>query len=188
MSKVIFDISMSLDGFMTADGITAAEPMGQSGQRLHAWADADSLDRAPSPLPTIGALITGRRTYETSLPWWGDEGPHHPIPVFVITRDRAHQASPHGVYSFVTTGIEAALDQARAAARQKDVRIMGGASLGQQYLAAGLVDEIVVHLVPTLLKAGTPMFIDLGPGHVGLEVIEVQSTPLATHLHYRVSR
>jgi dihydrofolate reductase len=86
----------------------------------------------------------------------------------------------------VTDGIQAALEQARCAAGERDVRIMGGAAIAQQFLAAGLVDDLVVHLVPVLLKEGTRMFDSLGSKHVGLEVVEVVGTPVVTHLHYRV--
>ncbi len=188
MTKVVFDISLSVDGFMTADGITPKEPLGQDGQRLHAWATDDEIERAPNPVSTVGALIAGRRTYETSLPWWGAGGPHPPIPVFVVTHGAVEPAPADSVYTLVTGGIEAALGQARAAAGNQDVRIMGGASLGQQFLAAGLVDEIVLHVVPVLLKGGIRMFDKLGPGHVGLEVLDVINSTAATHLRYRVTR
>jgi dihydrofolate reductase len=167
MTKVVFDISLSVDGFMTADEITPEEPLGQDGQRLHAWATDDKIERAPNPVSTVGALIAGHRTYETSLPWWGTGGPHPPIPVFVITHGTAEPAPAGSVYTLVTGGIEAALDRARAAAGDQDVRVMGGASTGQQFLAAGLVDEVVLHVVPVLLKAGIRMFDKLGPAHGG---------------------
>lgn len=188
MGRVIFDISVSVDGFMTADGITPEEPLGQDGQRLHAWAAGDEVERVPHPVAGVGALIAGRRTYDTSLPWWGAGGPHPPIPVFVVTHEEAEPAAAGSVYTFVTDGIEAALEQARHAAGERSVRVMGGASLGQQFLAAGLVDEVVLHIVPVLLKAGTRMFEQLGSGHVGLEVLDVVPTTAATHLRYRVLR
>jgi dihydrofolate reductase len=92
------------------------------------------------------------------------------------------------VYRFVTDGIESALDQARAAAGHKFVSVMGGADLGRQYIAAGLVDEISFHLVPVLLGGGTRMFEDIHQGHTRLEVVDVVATPAATHLRYRVAR
>lgn len=188
MTKVVFDISLSVDGFMTAAGITPEEPLGQAGQRLHAWAEGDGTERAPNPVSTVGALIAGRRTYDTSLPWWGAGGPHPPTPVFVVTHAAPEAPPAESVYTFVTGGIQDALDRARAAAGERDVRIMGGASLGQQFLAAGLVDEIVLHVVPVLLKAGTRMFDAPGSNHVGLEVLQVVAAPQATHLRYRVLR
>jgi dihydrofolate reductase len=114
MTKVVFDISLSVDGFMTADEITPEEPLGQDGQRLHAWATDDKIERAPNPVSTVGALIAGHRTYETSLPWWGTGGPHPPVPVFVVTHGTAEPAPAGSVCTLVTGGIEAALEHARA--------------------------------------------------------------------------
>jgi dihydrofolate reductase len=188
MSKVIVDISLSVDGFITADGITPEEPLGQDGQRLHAWATGDGVERSPKPVSTVGALIAGRRTYDTSLPWWGADGPHSPTPVVVVTHEPAELAPVESAYTFVDGGIDAALEQARALAGDRDVRVMGGASLGQQFLAAGLVDEAVLHVVPVLLNAGTHMFDHLGPEHITLEVLDVVDTPAATHVRYRVLR
>jgi dihydrofolate reductase len=187
VSKVFFDVNLSLDGFMAADGITAEEPLGQDGQRLREWAAGREADLAPNPVATVGALVGGRRTYDTSLPEWGAGGPHPPLPVFVITHAAPAEPPGDSVYTFVTDGIESALEQARAAAGERAVKVMGGAVIGQAYLAAGLVDEIVVHLVPVLLKAGTRMFDNLGPEHLGLELAEVVDTPAVTHLRYRVA-
>lgn len=97
-------------------------------------------------------------------------------------------APADSVYTFVDGGIEDALRQARAAAGDRDVRVMGGASLGQQFLAAGLVDEVVLHVVPVILAAGTRMVDQSGLEHIGLEIVEVLDTPAATHLRYRVLR
>ena len=90
------------------------------------------------------------------------------------------------MYTFVTDGIESALQQAKAAAGDKDVSVMGGASIGRQYIAAGLVDEIRIHLVPVLLGSGNRMFEHLGSDHIRLETTEVLDTPAATHLRYRI--
>src|SRR5262245_24406762 len=101
MSKVIFDISISVDGFMTADDITTEEPLGRDGQRLHAWATGGEVERVPSPVSSIGALIAGRRTFETSLPWWGAGGPHPPTPVFIIAHEPSLAVPPDSVYTVV---------------------------------------------------------------------------------------
>ena len=195
MSKVVFDISMSLDGFMTASNQRPDEPLGHGGERLHAWAmgavsghddrNREFLDEAISDL---GASIAGRRTYDDSLPWWGADGPSGPArrPLFVVTHDEPTESPEDGVYTFVTDGIDSALEQARAAAGDKTVTIMGGASLGQQYIAAGLVDEISIHLVPVLFGSGTTMFEHLGNQHIQLEPVHILDTPAATHLRYRV--
>lgn len=185
MSTVVFDISVSVDGFLSADAITPEEPLGHGGERLHEWAWGADADRAPRPIGTIGALICGRRTYDASLPWWGADGPHAPIPVFVVT---SRPPAAYGLYTFVSDGIEAALDRARAAAGDGHVRIMGGASMGRQYLAAGLVDEVVLHTVPVLFRKGARMFEDFGTEHIGLDVLDVVTGPDATHVHYRVRR
>jgi dihydrofolate reductase len=191
MGKTVFDISMSLDGFITASGQTAEAPMGDGGEHLHDWAfGADEtnrrfLERAGEAL---GAVICGRRTYDHSLPWWGADGPTGLArrPVFVVTHEAPTENAAGGVYRFVTDGIEKALERARAAAGDKDVTIMGGADLGRQYLAAGLADEISIHLVPVLFGTGTRMFESLHNGHIRLEPMDVLATPTATHLGYRI--
>jgi dihydrofolate reductase len=191
MSKVIFDISMSLDGFITATNRTPEEPLGDGGEQLHAWAfgeDAINREYMDSALASLGAIITGRVNYDDSMPFWGSDGPTGPArrPVFVVTH-KVPQTSPEdGVYTFVTGGIAAALDQAKTVAGKRDVTVMGGANIGQQYLAAGLVDEISLHLVPVLFGAGTRMFDHLGEQHIKLEPISVLSTPTAIHARYRI--
>lgn len=186
MTTVVLEINLSLDGFVAADGSTAEEPLGVDGERLRAWATRPDADRAPKPATTAGALIAGRRTYDMAVPEWGAGGPDPPTPVFVTTHAPPDQQPADGVYTFVTGGIEATLEQARSVARERDVRIMGGADIGQQFLAAGLVDEIVVHIVPVLLKEGPRMFENLGPKHIGLEIVEVVDTPAVTHVRYRI--
>jgi dihydrofolate reductase len=191
MGKVVFDISMSLDGYMTAANRTPAEPTGEGGQRLTEWAmgsDRKSRRFLEEAIERLGATICGRTTYDTSLPWWGADGPSGPArrPVFVVTHRPADDSPQDGVYAFVTDGIESALEQAQVAAGDADVTIMGGASIGRQYIAAGLVDEISIHLVPVLFDGGTRMFDELGTGHIHLEPIEVIEAPLAIHQRFRV--
>ena len=136
----------------------------------------------------LGAVITGRTTYDTSLPWWGADGPSGDArrPVFVLTHTAPDDTSPDGVYRFVTDGLESALHQAQDAAGDADVCIMGGADVGQQYLAAGLVDEVSLHVVPVLFGAGTRMFEHLGPDHIQLEAVEAIASPTAIHTRFRV--
>jgi dihydrofolate reductase len=191
MGKSIFDISMSLDGFVAASNQTPEEPAGRGGEHLHDWAfgtDETSRRYFERAAEGLGAVICGRRTYDTSLPWWGADGPSGLArrPVFVVTHDAPVDDPPGGVYRFVTDGIESALEQARAAAGDEDVCVMGGADLGRQYIAAGLLDEISIHLVPVLFGSGTRMFEDLHKGHVRLEVVDTLATPSATHLRYRI--
>jgi len=142
-----------------------------------------NTSNVPSP-----AVITGRDTYDTSVPSWGPDGPSGPArrPVFVVTHGAPAESPEGGVYTFVTDGIESELEQAREAAGKQDVCVMGGASIGQQYIAAGLVDEISIHLVPVLFGSGTPMFDHLGDEHIHLEVVEVVDTRAAIHTRFRV--
>ena len=193
MGKVVFDISMSLDGFMTAANRRPEEPMGDGGERLHEWAfGGDPRDREvlTGGVTSIGAVIAGRRTYDDSVPWWGADGPTGParVPVFVISHDVPEDTPEGGVYTFVTGGIERALEQAKATAGEKGVTVMGGADTGQQYLRAGLLDELSIHLIPVLFGSGTRMFDHLDDRHVELEPGETIQTPAATHLRYRVVR
>lgn len=192
MAKVIFDISMSLDGFITAANTRAGEPMGDGGQRLHTWAfGGDERDRAvlTGGGAGTGAVIAGRRTYDTSVPWWGADGPTGPtrLPVVVLSHGVPDDVPEGGVYRFAD-GIEPALEQAKAAAGGKDVTVMGGAQAGQQFLRAGLVDELSIHLVPVLFGSGTRMFEAIGDEHLALEPLSTVQTPNATHLRFRVVR
>jgi dihydrofolate reductase len=189
MTKVTFDISMSLDGFITAGGASAEEPMGKGGERLHEWAfgaDEESRRLLEEAVGSIGAVIAGRRTYDDSLPWWGADGPTGAarLPVVVVTHNEPSESPEGGVYSFVTGGIEETLARARAAAGGRSVTVMGGADVGRQYLSAGLVDELSIHLVPVVFGAGTPMF--EGLVQLELEPAGVVDGPAATHLRYRV--
>ncbi len=191
MSKVVFDISMSLDGFIAASNRRLEEPMGDGGQRLHAWAmgGEGDLNRKllEDSIANEGATIAGRETYDTSVSWWGSDGPTGSArhPVFVVTHDAPSGSPEGGVYTFVTDGIESALEQAKAVAGDKDVSVMGGASIGQQYIAAGLVDEIRIHLVPVLFGSGIRLFEHLGSEHIQLETIETVETPAAIHMRFR---
>jgi len=135
----------------------------------------------------VGAVIAGRRTYDLSVPWWGADGPTGParVPVFVVTHAEPEEVPEGGVYTFVTDGIERALEQAKAATNDKYVAVMD-AEIGQQYIRAGLVDEISIHLVPVLFGSGTRMFEHLGSKHIQLETVELIEAPEATHLRFRV--
>jgi dihydrofolate reductase len=191
MGTVIFDISMSLDGYVTAAGRTPEEPMGRGGLRLVDWAIGDDERRRKlldDAVGQLGATIAGRTTYDTSLPWWGPDGPSGSArrPVFVVTHQAPDESPEGGVYEFVTDGIEAALARAQSVAGEAAVVVMGGADLGRQYIAAGLVDEIQIHLVPVLFGGGARMFDDSLADHVDLEPVEVIETPVAIHQRFRV--
>jgi dihydrofolate reductase len=193
VSKVVFDISMSVDGFVTAKGITSDEPMGAGGDRLHAWAFAEGSPRnrelLRASVATSGAFICGRRTYDLSLRWWKADGPTGParLPLMVVTHQVPHHVPDDGVYRFVTTGVNDAVSAAREVAAGRAVAIMS-ADIGRQALRAGLVDEVAIHLVPVLLGGGTRLFDDPTGLPVDLGAPDVLETPEATHLTYRVDR
>jgi dihydrofolate reductase len=133
--------------------------------------------------PWGASAVWGEEPWEG---WWGEEPPYHG-PVFVLTHHaRGPLTKGETTFTFVTDGIESALEQAMAAAGGKDVALGGGANVAQQYLAAGLLDELQIHLVPVLLGGGVRLFEDLGPGHRELECTRVIESPAVTHLRYRV--
>ena len=191
MSKVTFDMSMSLDGFIRAADPTADQPLGVGGERLHRWAFGDD-ERDRGVLAEggqgVGAVIAGRRTYDDSVKFWGADGPTGPmrLPVVVVTHEPPADSPENGVYRFVTGGIEAALADAQEIAGGKNVTVMGGSDLGNQFLAAGLVDELSIHLVPVLFGEGTRLFTDLAGEQRQLEPLFAIQTPNATHLRFRI--
>jgi dihydrofolate reductase len=183
MSKLIFELSVSLDGYISGGD--------SSPERLHGWAfRGDDTDRAmlDKAWPDGGAMICGRNTYDLSVPQWGADGPSADkrLPLVVITHSEPAEVPANGVYSFATGGIEAALEEARDRAEGGNLVIMGGPGVGRQYLRAGLLDEVVLHVVPVFLGAGTRLFDDPG-GAIGMETIEVIRTDAATHLRLRVA-
>jgi dihydrofolate reductase len=193
MTSVTFDMSMSLDGFIRASDPTADEPLGVGGEQLHRWAfGEDERDRRvlAEGGRGAGAVIAGRRTYDDSVRFWGADGPTGParLPLFVVTHETPADSPEGGVYRFVTDGVEAALKDAQAAAGDKNVTVMGGADLGRQFLTAGLVDELSIHLVPVVFGRGTRLFQDHPGGHPRFEPLSAIQTPNATHLRFRVVR
>lgn len=192
MTKVILDMSMSLDGYMSASAQTPEEPVGEGGFQLTEWSmgeDAQGAAVLEEMRTSIGAMVAGRRTYDTSLPWWGPDGPsrEYRLPLFVVSHGKPEDIPDNSVYTFVE-GAEAALEEAKAAAGDKDVEIMGGAKTGQRLIRAGLVDEIHIHLVPVLFGSGTRLFENLGDDHIQLEAPRVTEGPTATHLRYQVAK
>jgi len=193
MSKTVFDISMSLDGYVAAAERRPDQPLGREGEQLHQWLlgdDKTSLDYFARVSATNGAVITGRVNYEDSLPWWGPDGPTGDLrlPVVVVAHTAPAAAPAGGVYQFVTDGLEAALKVAHEAANGRDVTVMGGARLAQSFLAAGLVDEISLHIVPVLFGQGTRLFDGLPDRHWELELIETVPAARAVHVRYAVRR
>ena len=192
MGKVIYDISMSLDGFISG---TNARPeagwagLGDGGERLHDWgfnsADPRNLKVAESWAAT-GATIFGRTIYNNSIPNWGADGPTAAarVPTVVVSHSVPQDIPNGGVYSFVD-GVEAAFETAKKLAGDKDISTTG-ANVAQQFIKLGLIDEISIHLVPVLFGSGTRLFEGLDSEHISLEIIEVIQTPEAIHMRFRV--
>jgi len=213
MSKLRFHISISLDGYVAGPHQSVENPLGEGGEALHEWVIELELFRAAhgmqggtvnastpileEELANVGAEIMGRGKFgppaggpwgaDPWRGWWGDDPPFHK-PVFVLTH---HPREPltlsDTTFTFVTDGIESALEQATQAARGKDVILGGGADVINQYLAAGLVDELELHVAPVLLGGGARLFEDVDPG-VRLEQLRAIDASGVSHLKYRVGK
>jgi dihydrofolate reductase len=213
VAKFRFQISVSADGFVAGPNPTEAEPLGEGGEQLHEWVIKLAAWRQPhgreggevnastpvmeEALENVGATVMGREMFgggpgpwgeDPWQGWWGDEPPFH-TPVFVLTHHEREPLEKQGGTSFifVTDGIESALEQAKEAAGGKDVALGGGAGVAQQYLAAGLIDELDLNLVPVLLGGGRRLFDNLAGADVALEQVRVIEAPGVTHIKYRVS-
>jgi dihydrofolate reductase len=207
MSKLQLNISMSLDGYVAGPDQSLENPLGVGGEDLHEWLVAletwreshgleGGEDNASTPFADIlggaGATIMGRNMFgggpgpweDSWRGWWGDDPVYH-HPVFVLTHHPREPVEMEGgtTYHFVIDGIESALEQARAAAGDKDVSLGGGASVANQYLAAGLLDEVVVSVVPIFLGGGARLFDNLGDV-TRLEQVEAVEAPGVTHIRY----
>jgi dihydrofolate reductase len=211
MARLRIQISMSLDGFVAGPNQSQENPLGEGGMQLHEWAFALAAWREPhgepggevnastkvveESLENIGATVMGRNMFggtgawadDPWEGWWGEDPPFH-TPVFIVTHHPRPPVQKRGgtTFTFVTDGIESALEQARSAAGGKDVALAGGASIAQQYLRAGLIDEMQIHLVPVLLGEGARLFDGPAGAKVGLECIDSVAAPGVTHLTYRV--
>jgi dihydrofolate reductase len=210
MSKLKVNITMSLDGFVAGPSQSEEEPLGIGGMQLHEWilslkafrethGEQGGEVNASTPiaeeiLGNVGATIMGRNMFGgghgpwSNDPWkgyWGDNPPYH-HPVFVLTRHPRGPLEMEGgtTFHFVTDGIESALEQARAAAGDKDVSIGGGANVVQQYLAAGLLDEMLISIVPILLGGGARLFDNLGEPEPGVQQVQAVEAPGVTHIRY----
>jgi dihydrofolate reductase len=202
---------MSLDGYVAGPNQSPKDPLGEGGEDLHDWviateswrrqhgreggernADSEVAEKASGG---IGAYIMGRGMFgggngpwdESWKGWWGDNPPFH-VPVFVLTHHEREPLEMEGgtTFAFVTDGIESALEQAESAAGGKDVMVAGGATAVQQYLAAGKLDELYLHIVPIMLGGGERLLDNAGKPK--LEPIEVVASPGVTHVKYRVAR
>jgi dihydrofolate reductase len=199
MSKVNCDMAMSLDGFVAGPNQSLENPFGEgAGETLTRWM-LEEPEAHAAVMPSItaaGAFIMGRNMFSPGRGawdmewngWWGEEPPYH-APVFVLTHHPREPLAMKGgtTFTFVTDGIEAALDRAREAAGDRDVAIAGGARTVNQYLAAGLIDELRMHVAPVILGRGERLFDNVG--NIALEQIrDASGTGLVTHLTYRVIR
>ena len=210
MSKLRLRISVSLDGFVAGPNQSVKEPLGIGGERLHEWVTAlqtwrsahnqaggdvnESTAVLEREMANIGATIMGRNMFgghpgswsetEPWKGWWGNNPPFH-HPVFVLTHHARDPLVMEGgtTFTFVHDGIESALDKARRGANGKDVALSGGAQIAQQYLKAGLVDEMQLHMVPVLLGSGERLFDNVDDLH-GLTLVETIALPNVIHLKF----
>jgi dihydrofolate reductase len=198
MTKVTCDMAMSVDGFVAGPNQRADEPFGDGVDgRLHRWMfeEPEANAAAIEAITAAGAYIMGRNMFgpgrgawdQDWKGWWGDDPPYHG-PVFVLTHHPRESVPMQGgtTFHFVTDGIESALAQAREAAGDAEIAIAGGAATVNQYLAAGVIDELRLHVAPVVLGAGERLFD--GVGNFELERLDVSGTDLVTHLSYRVVR
>ena len=213
MSKLRCDISISLDGFVAGPNQSEENPLGEGGERLHdwvvqlaAWRQAHGMQGGEvnestriqeEAIQNVGAGVMGRNMFGPIgggpwgdgqwTGWWGDNPPYH-YPVFVVTHHPRDPVEMKGgtTFHFVTDGIESALEQARKAAGEKDVLLYGGGHIIQQYLTAGLLDELEFHVVPVLLGDGARPFPKFGDAEVRLEQVRAVEAPGVAHLKYRV--
>jgi len=209
MRSVKCQISISLDGYVAGPNQSLENPIGEGGMRLHEWLfataswrrqhgleggepgpDSDVVDAA---VADIGACIMGRNMFGGGdgpwdpawTGWWGEDPPFH-VPVFVLTHHSREPLPMDGgtTFNFVSDGIRSALDQARSVAGDLDVSIAGGANAVQQFLAAGLLDELHLHIVPVILGAGERLLVNVGDPK--LEPVDVVASPAVTHIRYCV--
>jgi dihydrofolate reductase len=211
VSKLRLKISMSLDGFVAGPSQSVDNPLGIGGMRLHEWVfplkvwremqgmDGGEVNESSAvveeSLENIGATVMGRNMFgghpgpwTPEKPWngwWGNNPPFHHA-VFVLTHHAREPLELEGgtIFYFVTEGIDAALEEARRAANGKDVSLAGGANAAQQYLKAGLVDEIEINLVPILLGNGERLFDGVGDDIHGLVLVRTVATPNVIHLKF----
>ena len=210
-SRLRLQIAISVDGYAAGPNQSRENPLGEGGEALHEWALKLAAWREPhgreggevnasTPVmqestENIGAVLMGRKMFgggpgpwgeEPWKGWWGDEPPFH-APVFVLTHHEREPLEMQGgtTFHFVTDGIEKALERAREAAAGRDVSLAGGANACQQYLAAGLVDEMALNVAPVLLGGGERLFDGVGVPPRPMELVGAIDAPDATHLKYR---
>ncbi|WGW11631.1 dihydrofolate reductase family protein [Saxibacter everestensis] len=198
MTAVTCDIAISLDGFVAGPNQSLEAPLGEGAEdRLHRWMfeQPEGNEAELKAITSAGAYIMGRNMFSPGRGewdqgwrgWWGDDPPYH-APVFVLTHHARDPLPMQGgtTFNFITDGIDSALQKARDAADGKDVAIAGGAATINQFLAAGLIDELRLHLAPVTLGAGERLF--EGIGSTDYEQITARQTDIVTHLTYRPVR
>ena len=211
MPRLRLTLSISLDGYAAGPDQSVANPLGIGGEQLHEWVVPLAVWRAPHgleggevnestkvferALANVGAGVMGRNMFgghpgpwDPAAPWqgwWGDNPPFH-YPVFVLTHHPREPLQLEGgtTFFFVTDGIESALQQAKHAAGDQDVSLAGGATAAQQYLRAGLVDEMLLSVAPVLLGGGERLFKNVGDNLYGLKLMQAVAAPGVTHLRF----
>jgi dihydrofolate reductase len=214
MSKFRCDISISADGFVAGPNQSQEEPLGEGGERLHDWVVSlgvwreahekeggevnESTPIVEEARENVGAAVMGRNMFGPPgggdwgdgqwKGWWGDDPPYH-YDVFVLTHHPRESLEMEGgtTFHFVTDGIEPALERAKEAADGQDVMLLGGGQVVQQYLAAGLLDELELHITPVLLGGGSRVFDNLRDAGIELVQVRAVEAPGVTHLKYRVT-
>jgi dihydrofolate reductase len=212
VARLRFQISLSVDGFVAGPNPSEEHPLGEGGEQLHEWVVKLAVWRRPhgkeggednvsssvfeKSQENVGAVVMGRNMFgggpgpwgeDPWRGWWGEEPPFH-SPVFVLTHHAREPLEMEGgtTFFFVTDGIESTLKQAKAAAGGKDVSLGGGADVARQYLKAGLIDEMLLNVVPVVLGGGTRLFEGFEGAEIGLEQVQVVEAPGVAHLFYRV--
>ncbi len=203
MSNIVFEVGMSLDGYIAGPNGGPDNPIGDGGTKIHLWmyelkswrerlgmeGGIENRDNEliRNSFERAGAYIMGRRMFDEGEQGWPEEPPFR-APVYVLTNHPRDPWVRKGgtTFNFVTDGIESALEQAKEAAGDKDIKISGGAITIEQFLLAGLIDEFTIHLAPIFLGSGVPLFDDAVLRELEFEKEEVLDSPLVTHLRYKV--
>ncbi len=190
MGKVILDMTISLDGFSAGPDVSIEQPMGRDGERLHQWIFDDTAINTKEKdemFQSQGAVILGKRTFDLGERHWGGNTPFG-TPSFVLTHKAREKkvTEKGGIFNFINNGIETALEQATVAAGNKNVLVMGGADTAQQFIKAGLVDELHIRIVNVLLNDGVRLFETTGGKHIELERIKLVEAQDVTHFTFRV--
>ncbi len=194
MGLIYANMSMSLDGFIAGPNVSLDNGLGDGGERLHDWmftgkSEAEATAFLEGLFVSTGAVVMGRTLLDVGIGPWGDEPVFH-VPVFVVTHRAAEPIARKGgtTFTFVTDGPDAALRMAREAAADRDIRIEGGASIVGQYLRAGVLDELRLHIVPILLGDGTRLFTDSDEGSIDLSATGDVDEGGVVHLRLAVGR